>query len=288
MKEIQFLIHDVREQTDNTDTNGIKDREIIRYFNDGVKGIQAIIFKNNPLCSYHQEPVIFSPISGSRVYDLPSDCYGDNAVSMVEIKSSGEIWQAIERVWPEDVNGQFGWFTRNQQVVISGKEDRTLDQDIRVWYFKRTPRFDKAWGTVTGVPVGQVITINNNDNEMFKVDRFITVFTAAGVVKLQNIPFTRASDTTLTAVGDITSLVAGDVILMGKISTLELRMPEEIEPYLLDYVAQRIVGRNSYTEQWEKTNYWTSEERGNIISIFADAAQAQTRAPITDTEYLEI
>lgn len=287
MKELEFLINDVREQTDNNDTNGVKDREFVRYFNDGVKTIQAIIFKNNPLCSYYQEPVIYSPVANSRVYDLPSDCYGDNAVSMVEMESSANEWYPVDRVWPEDGNSFFGWFTRNKQVVISGDPDRTLSQRIRVWYFKRLPRFDKAWATVDSV-AGQIITITVSDAEMFKVDRFISILTAAGVVRVANLSYVKTSATTITVVGDLTGVVATDVIVMGKNSLLTVDLPEECEPYLTDYVAQRVVGRNNYTEDWNKMNFWTSEERSNIIAIFADAAQAQARAPITDTEYMRI
>ena len=77
----------------------------------------------------------------------------------------------------------------------------------------------------------------------------------------------------------------GDTLYRGVIASNKF---EEVEPYLMDYVAQRIFGRNNYGEDWNKANFWTSEERSNIISIFADASQAETRAPITDTEYMRI
>lgn len=286
MKEIKFLIYDVRNQTDNNDENGVKDREFVRYFNDGVKTIQAIIFKNNPLCSYYQEPKTYSPVAGTREYTLPSDCYGDNAVSLVEIKS-GTRWYPIDRVWPEDKNNFFGWYTRNKTVVIAGREDVEISEQIRIWYFKRLPRFDKSWATVTSV-AGQVITIGNVDTELFKVDRYITIIKADGTIRYAGYPFTRLTDATITVVGSLVGVVNTDVIIMGKNSLMTLDLPEEVEPYLMDYVAQRVVGRNNYTEDWNKMNYWTSEERSQIISIFADASQAQTRAPITDTDYLEI
>ena len=286
MKEIKFLIYDVREQTDNRDENGVKDREFVRYFNDGVKTIQVLIFKNNPLCSYYQEPVIYSPINNLREHDLHSDCFGDNAVSLVQIESEGK-WFPLERVWPEDGNTFFGWYTRNKQVVISGAPDRTISQRIKVWYFKRLPRFDKAWATVVSV-AGQVITLSNVDAEMFKVDRFISILTVDGAVRVANLSFVKTTDTTITVVGSLAGVVASDVIVMGKNSLMTVDIPEECEPYLMDYVAQRVVGRNNYTEDWNKMNFWTSEERGNIISIFADASQAEVRAPITDTDYLGI
>lgn len=290
MKELQFLINDVREQTDNNDTNGVKDREFVRYFNDGVKTIQALIFKNNPLCSYYQEPLVITPVPNTRIFDLPTDCYADNAVSLVEMKGnsgSADDWYPIDRVWPEDGQAFFGWYTRNKQLYISGQEGRTLSAQMRVWYFKRLPRFDKAWATYVS-RAGQVITLSGVDLDLFKIDRFCSFITPAGSVRVAGLSFVKTTDTTITVVGDISSLVAGDMLVLGKNSLMTLDVPEECEPYLTDYVAQRVVGRNNYTEDWNKMNFWTAEERSNITAIFADASQAQTRAPITDTEYMRI
>lgn len=288
MKELQYLIYDVREQTDNRDENGVKDREFVRYFNDGVRTIQTMIFKNNPLCSYYQSSVTYQPQT-TRIYDLPSDVFGDNAVSMVEVsKDGGTQWTPLDRVWPEEGGCLVGWFTRNKQVVIAGPENYRFDGQVRVWYFNRLPRFDKAWAKVNAIPVGQLITMNSVDLEMFRVDRFVTILKPDLSIRVSSLPYTKTSDTSITVVGNITSVAAGDFIVMGKGSLMTLDMPDECESYLMDYVGQRIAGRQSYGEDWNKFNYWTSEERANIMSIFADASQAEVRAPITDTEYLRV
>lgn len=286
MREIAYLISDVREQTDNEDTNGVKDREFIRYFNDGVRAIQAIIFKSNPLSAYFQEPVIFSPIAG-REYTLPSNCFGDNAVSMVEAAGAGDCWSVLDRVWPEDKF--FGWFTRNKKVVISGDESRAMPENIRVWYFKRLAKFDKAWAKVDSV-VGQVVTLTEVDTDFGKVDRYCSFVDADGVSKLPGLKIESYTDTTVTfpAGVDVSGLVAGDQLLMGANVSLTLDLPEEVESYLMDYVAKRIYGRNNYTTDTSKIEYFTEEGRSNIMAIFGDASQAILRTPITDTDYLRI
>lgn len=292
MRELQFMINDVREQTDNRDVNGIKDKEIVRYFNDGIKTIQAMIFKNNPLCSYYQKPKEYAPLLSSREYALPDDCYAENAVSLVSMYNnngySNDYWTPVDRVWPEDGGAFFGWFTRNKTLYFSGDKDRTLTQKIQVWYFNRLPRFDKAWATVVS-KAGQVITIGNIDTEMFTIDRYISILSSVdGSVKVAGLSYKKTTATTITVVGDLTNVAADDFVVMGKFTLMTLEMPEECEPYLMDYVAQRIASRNVYTEDFKNLNYWTSEERSNIIAIFADASQAEVRAPITDTEYMRI
>ena len=288
MREITYLINDVREQTDNEDTNGVSDKEIIRYFNDGVRAIQAMIFKNNPLSAYFQEPEVYPPANGSREYTLPSDCFGDNAVSMVEYSgNSSDCWSVLDRVWPEDKF--FGWFTRNKKVVISGDESRPMPENIRVWYFKRLPKFDKAWAKVDSI-AGQVVTLTEVDTDFGKVDRYCSFVTADGAEKLPGLKIESYTDTTITfpAGVDVSGLVAGDKLLMGANVSLTLDLPEEVESYLMDYVAKRIYGRNNYTTDTSKIEYFTEEGRANILAIFGDASQAILRTPITDTDYLRI
>lgn len=292
MKDLQFLIYDVRDQTDNVSENGIKDREFVRYFNDGIKTIQAMIFKNNPLCSYYQSSIIYSALNTSRIYDLPDDVFGDNAVSLVEVTTDGGThWTPLDRVWPEEGGSFVGWYTRNKQLFMTGPENYRFYGQVRVWYFKRLPRFDKVWATVDGAPVGNVITLDLLDanSEIFRIDRNMTFLDPSDFSVKGTFAFKKLTDTTIQVTsGDISTLLSGDLLLMGKNSTYELEMPEECEPYLMDYVAQRISGRQAYGDDWNRMNFWTSEERSNIMSIFADASQTEVRAPITDTEYMRI
>lgn len=287
MREIIYLIDDVRIQTDNRDKNGVKDKEIIRYFQDGVRAIQAVIFKNNPLSAYFQEPKIYPVTSGSREYTLPSDCFADNAVSMVETQGSGNCWSSLDRVWPEDKF--YGWFTRNKKVVLSGDESKAFPNSIRVWYFKRLARFDKAWAKVDSV-AGQVVTLTEVDTDFGLVDRYCSFVDSDGISKLAGLRISAFDTTTVTfpAGVDVSSLVAGDQLLMGANTSLLLDLPEEVESYLMDYVAKRVYGRNNYGTDASKIDVFSMEERDNIAAIFGDASQAITRTPITDTSYLRL
>lgn len=289
MRELKFLINDVREATDNTDVNGVKDKEIIRYFNDAIRSIQALVFKNNPLCSYFQTSMACArPIKG-LTFTLPTDTYGDNAVSFVEINADGgnvDSYAPLERCWPEDQNNFFGWYTRNRSIVFTGKQD-TGGYAARVWYFQRLPRWDKKWATVGGIPVGQVITIAVLDEDFSGVDNFISIYSATGELKLAGVPFVVTSPTSITVVGNVSTVGGTDYIVMGKNSTLAVDLPEEVETYLLDYVSKRVSNRNNYSDA-NKLDWFTAETKADIISIFNDVGQAQVRGPITDTDYMRL
>jgi hypothetical protein len=290
MRELAYLIQDVREQTDNTDTNGVKDKEFIRYFNDAVKSIQAIIFKNNPLCSYFQKSVEYPTPTAGRSFDLPGDCYASNAVTFVEVLSDAsvnDLYAPLRRCWQEDQNSFQGWYTRNNQVVFTGTRDVSLGYSARVWYFFRVPRFDKVWATVTN-KVGQVLTLSVADTNFSTVDRFITISDpVTRLPKLSKLPYVVTSPTSITITGDISTVANGDLISMGD-SMLVLEMPLEVEPYLMDYVAKRIYTRNNYSLDASKLSDFTKQEAADIAAIFGDAGQAIQGTPITDTSYLEI
>lgn len=292
MRELQFLINDVRQRTDNTDTNAVSDREIIGYFNDCVKSIQSICSKANVLSSYFKSSIFYpSPVADQEL-DLPSDVFGDNAVTYVDISSdasgSPDSWSTLERISQEEGHYLTGWYTRNKKIVFTGTRGANLGYGARAWYFKRLPRWDKAWATFTS-KIGQAVTINVLDSDFSKIDRFITFINPlTNEVRASGLSYVVTAPGQITVTGDVSSLVAGDLMLMGKISTIDIELPEEVEPYILDYVGKRIYGRNNYREDATQNDYFTADDRDNITSIFADAGKSIVHPPITDTSYLKV
>lgn len=291
MRELKFLVNEVRIATDNVDENGVKDREISRYFADGVKAIQAIVFKNNPLCSYFQKSVEF-PSASTRVYTLPSDCYGQNAVSRVEVKGAGDRWSTLKRVWPED--GYFGWYTQNNTLVLSGDEGESFPEVIRVTYFYRLARPALKLSTIQTPAVSSILCSETFDNaEAVKTDTFVTVTELDGTIIQSGL---RADSITLgTTIAlnastplDLGLVSAGDSVVLGSHSTFKVDLPDECEPFLLDYVQKRVFGRNNYSAEARLAQDFTEEDKMHIASIFGDAGQSITDTPITDTDFMGI
>lgn len=300
MKELPYYINDVRLATDNTDENGVKDREIIRYFNDGIKSIQGIIFKNNPLCSYFQASAEYAPASGSREYDLPSDCFALNAVTRVEVKS-GSGWVNLERAWPED--GIFGWYTSGKKIILTGDEATSYSDTIRVHYFQRHPRLGlsvtrlsaKASATLTVMDdlTSKGTELLKQENALTVIDRFgeiVQSLKVSGIDASTIFVSTFDGSATLSALDGITlgSSSGAHYVVWGKNASYLIDLPEEVEPYLLDYVAKRIYGRNNYGMEASKQEMFTLEQRNDMTAIFADAGQATMRTPITDTEFMAV
>lgn len=298
MKELSYYINDVRLATDNLDVNGVKNREIIRYFNDGIKSIQAIIFKNNPLCSYFQRSVDFTPVSGSREYDLPSDCYALNAVSRVEVQSENGLWYPLERAWPED--NFHGWYTANGKLILTGDETREYPETIRAWYFYRLPYFNTRIDYISTVAAGLIQLSNDKETictELLNTDNRVSIVSQTGEILNDDARVESVATFNLNlhpyfgiSAADVITLTAEarKSLVWGKNASFILDLPDEVEPYLLDYVSKRIFGRNNYGAEASKIEMFSQEAKGDLVAIFADAGQSIARAPITDTSFLRI
>lgn len=291
MKRMEYLINDVRLATDNTDTNGVKDREIIEYFNDAVKYIQLLIFKNQPLCTFFLKQQVYSPVNPDTEYDLPVDCYADNGISTVEgrfgLTSINEGYRPLKRVWQEDRYNFFGYLTRNKKLILTGQEINLALDAIRLTYFYKLPRFDKRWGTITN-KVGNTLTIASGSADLALINDEISVVDGDGNVIQGNIKTSNITATTITCITALSSsIVNGMYIVSGGYSTTALDLPIETETYLKDYVKQRIFTRNNYTDA-SKQIYFTEEQKTAIIDLFSNNTKELIHPPITDVDFLEI
>jgi len=72
MRRLEYLISQVRNSTDNKDTNGISTPEIVGYFNDAQKYITTLIFKNNPYADFFKVQLAYAANSKGD-YTIPDD-----------------------------------------------------------------------------------------------------------------------------------------------------------------------------------------------------------------------
>lgn len=282
MKKLKYLINDVRLATDNLDTNGIKDREIVQYFNDGVKLIQLLIFKHQPLCRHFiKESSDYGPIAKGVAITLPSDCYADNGLSTVLCKS-GSDWYPINPIFEEEL-GRSGYKVKGKTVVFNFD----VTEGVKIEYVRRLPRFDIRWGKVASV-VGSVIALTEaTDADLSLINDTISIVDANGVVIQSDILVTTYNlPTNLTTSTPPSGTVAsGHYVVSGGHSTTICDLPEECETFLMDYVKQRVFTRNNYTDA-QKQGIFTENQRAALVELFSNNTKEITSPPITDTDYL--
>jgi len=295
MRRLEFLINTVRRSTDNKDTNAVTDAEIIEFFNDGVKAIQALIHRQNYTPDLFLASQEYSFVNGQLSYDLPSDIYSTNAIMLVEVRfgdsNVNQGYRPTKRIADVERPDFFGYFVRDGQIIFSLSESNTsfAFDKFRVTYFRKLKRFDKRWATIQSITSGSpnsVVLTGTVDSLMPEVDDVISIVNSAGTVIQSNLPANFSSlPASLTYVGATAGVAAGQYIVMGASSSTHTELPESIEPYLLDYVRQRLYTRQNYSDA-DKQMGFTQSTEADIISLFSNKSRDPGDPVITDTDFL--
>jgi hypothetical protein len=287
MRRLEFLINQVRQSTDNKDTNGIPDSEIVGYFNDAQRHITALIFKANPYADLFKVQIELPAVSSGE-YTIPDDCFSTNAISMVEARfadtSNNKGYSRIKPISESEFSYIFGYFTRDNKILISGQNDVAQLQNVRITYFKQLPTLDIRQAKVMSVTSGTSILLSQEPTGLFLMDDHCCTVDTQGAQVVSNIYFTNNSGSILFT-ADTTGVTNTQYIVAGKNSCNKSLLPDVCESYLLDYVKQRIYTRNNY-EDAGKQSYFTEEQKDQIISIFAKNKKDDETIPVTDVEFL--
>lgn len=286
MRRLEFLITKVRQSTDNTDTNGISNNEIIEYFNDGQKYIETLIFKNNPYADLFKAQQVYDATT-TGIYDLPIDCYSDNAISLVEgrynITQNNDGYSRIKPITEAEISYMFGYVIRNNQIIISGQNNIAQLQNIRVTYFRQLQSLDIRRGVIAAVVPNTSITVTSFDPTAPLRDDHYSTANAQGVQAGSNIPSESTASPLITTRTDGAAI--GEYILTGRNACNASELPDCCEPYLIDYVRQRIYTRNNYDDA-NKQMYFTEQQKAEIIAIFSKNKKDTDMVPITDYAFL--
>ena len=286
MRRLEYLITQVRNSTDNKDVNGISTAELVSYFNDAQRFITTLIFKNNPYADLFKVQVELPAVSSGE-YTLPDDCYSTNALSMVEARfadtSNNKGYSRIKPIMESEFSYIFGYITRDNKVLISGQNDVAQLQNVRITYFKQLPTLDIRRGTIGTVIANTSVAVTSLDTEVFSMDDHFSTINAQGDQVVKDIY--SASSTSPLAVSNTAGILAGQFLVSGTNACNKSQLPDACEPYLLDYVRQRIYTRNNY-EDANKQMYFTEQQKGEVISIFSKNKKDDDTIPVTDVEFL--
>jgi hypothetical protein len=278
MKRLEHLINEVRKSTDNTESNGVTDAELIEYFNDGVRFIQNLIFKHNPKADLFRASETYSP-AASNEYTLPADIFAVNAIMQVEVND-----YPLERIDEGNKNEMDGYWTEDGVLKIS---DNEYNQDVTVNYFQELPRFDKRWGKISVVNAGVSLVLEAGyDADASEVDDYITVVDKYGDPVLEGVYIDSfAGGATWTTASALTGVSAGHYVCMGKRSANRVTLPLACKTYLMDYVRQRVYTRNNYNDA-NKQVYFTDKQEADIVALFSNNSKDSVAIPVSDLTHL--
>lgn len=271
---ISYLIDDVRQSTENTDfsdTIGIKDAEFLRYLNDGQKRIQNLIVQKHP--SVFLVEKTYSIVSGQEAYTLPNDAFMGNKVTQVEYSYNSTGNEYFYPLRPgslfERVRGTSGYSLNRPEKYIrkSGKillvpPPTTGSGQLIITYVQRLPKLDLRRGSVASVTLDSssntipalalnVSTDSVDSTELSKFTR-VSFVDEEGNVKMSNVKVTEINASTGLVTVDPSfnyqngeTISVGNYIVAGNYSSTHVMLDDLVERYLIAYATFKILQRDS-------------------------------------------
>lgn len=288
MRRLELLEKEVRESTDTVDENSLNTYELMRYFNDGQKLLQKILYTANQSADLFIRSENIAVTSGVKSYPLPDDIYARNSVVGLMTANGHKI----TRMSPQELQNMYGYALYGKNIMLSfdPTENLVLDYVYKLpvisFRLAQVDTFDTGAGTIDAV-AGSIIA-----NEDF-VDRFdyYTIVDSDGNIKAPKMKLSSLAGLTFTFTGDLTGgtdydgVAAGDYVVCGKFGTSHSELPDECEPFLLTYVQRRILAKISSSDIQSESAF-TSEERQDIQDLFLDNVSDALYPVSSDVDYL--
>lgn len=299
LKRFEFLVNEVRESTDTKDINSLGVYELMRYFNDGQKLIQKIIFTSNPSADIFVKSASYSVSLSSQIaYDLPFDIYAHSSVSSIHSIKDSKIAQTLTRVAYREKESLWGYALLDKQFVLTSAPSVSTISEILVNYVYKLPLVSYRLGQVesfdplTGSVVVSGSTIIDDTGFTDRYDEF-SIVTSKGVQVANELNLTSFAGLSFTFSGtldadtskNLAGVSVGDWVVCGGNGTSHSLLPESCEPFLTSYVQRRILAKIASTEITAE-NAFSQQERLDLEDLFKDTVKDALYPVSSDTYYM--
>lgn len=287
MRRFELLVNEVRENTDTTDINSVRFYEIMRFFNDGQKQLQKIIYTANQSADIFVKTHNYTA-AAVKEYALPLDIYAHNSVVSLHLDTGSKL----TRLANTERTTLYGYSLVDKEVILSFLPQ----QDMTLNYVYKVPALSYRLGKIDTVTLGtgnvtiDAATIIGDTAFQDKYDRY-SIVDKDGNFKAVNLELTDFTGLSFTFSGDLdggtdySGATVGDYIVCGQFGTSHSHLPDECEPYLMAYVQRRILAKLSSSEISNEAAF-TQEERADIEDLFKDNIGEPLYPVSHDTDYL--
>tara|TARA_R110000744_G_scaffold371682_2_gene482858 strand:- start:2953 stop:3825 length:873 start_codon:yes stop_codon:yes gene_type:complete len=290
MRRLELLVQEVKDSSDTNDINSYSIYELMRYFNDGQKLIQKILYTANPATAMFRTFKDVTPTTNG-VVALPIDIYAKSAIDSVGFIRSGGYFSKLSKVEYAEFSNFYGYAIVDDNILVP--EKNTTDT-IRVNYVYQLPllsyrlgkvgSFDDVLKTIS-IDGASIITDTSFDTRY----EYYSVVDKKGVIKTSNLLLDDLVGLSMTfdSESDLSLITVGDYIVCGAKGSSHGLLPDECESFLMTYVQRRIKDKvSSSTASTE--NVFTTEERQDLEDLFADNSRDQKYPIATDLDFMGI
>lgn len=304
MRNVQYIIEDIREASENQDVSefsGIQDREILRYINNAQERIQAEIVKKSPKV-FTKETII--PVDGSPSYNLPYDIMLGNKVTNVEYRyAETGCWERLEPDYVANLDSMSSVLEESPSTYIrlNGKivlRPRVRRGWLRVTYVAALPRIDLRRGAISSATISggllSALTLDTTGLDMeLSRGNGLSIVNGRGSILIDNIPYEEVSSSTgvVTLESSVsTTLAAGDIlgkfVVMGIKASTHHSLDASVERYLIEYTVAKLLQRDGSGELANQMVIVQGLE-SEIIDSYAEVSDDILKIPDIDRTFDE-
>jgi len=288
----------VRQSTENTDfsdTVGIKDAEFLRFINDAQYRIHNLIVQQHP--SVFLTEYTTSIVANQEAYTLPVKSFIGNKVTQVEFtsQSSGNSYYYPLRPaslyqrssGPSSGKGSPSKYIRKSGAILLSPIPSSSTGSLRITYTHKLPKLDLRRGSVASVTLDSStntitalsLNVSTDTVDGTELDKFtrLSICDEEGNVKMANIKYTNIDTGTgvVTVDGSFTydtgeTIEAGNYVVAGEYSSTHTELDELVERYLIAYATLKIFQRDSNITDLQVQQEILLSMETDILSAYAE------------------
>lgn len=299
LRRFEFLVNEVRESSDTKDINSLGVYELLRYFNDGQKLIQKIIFTANPSADIFVKQANYLVAGSSDVaFDLPFDIYAHSSITNVNTTKDNKIAQTLTRVAYREKETLWGYAILDKQFILTTPPQISTVSNVLLNYVYKLQNLSYRLGqvesfnittgavTVSGASIiGDTDFTERYENFTIVNSKGIQVSNQLALDSFQGLTFNFTGNLEVDDSKGLAGVSAGDWVVCGENGTSHSNLPEECEPFLMSYVQRRILAKIASTEITNE-NVFSESERADLEDLFKDTIKDALYPVTSDSYYL--
>jgi hypothetical protein len=294
---ISYLIDDVRQSTENTDfseTIGIKDAEFLRFLNDAQYRIQNLITQQHPsiFLTEYTTPVV----GNQESYSLPNKAYMGNKVTQVEYTYNtsgvkyyyplrpGSLFERSSGPGYSGVGAPIKYIRRAGKILLVPIPTST-NGHLRITYTHKIPKLDLKRGSVASVTLTSnsisslTLDVSTDAVDSTTLNKFtrVSIVDEEGNVNMSNIKVTNVDGATGIVTVDPAftfdegeTINVGDIIVAGEYSSTHSNLDDMVERYLIAYTTFKIYQRDSNVTDLQAQQNVLLEMESEIVAAYSE------------------
>jgi hypothetical protein len=287
-RRVDRLITHIRAISENETANSttdITDNEIIEYMNEAQHRLQSRILAQHPRIFIKETTI--TAVQDQEEYNLPADAFLANKILTIEYTDNAgssrptyhKLIPGYERNRASHISGIPKYYIRRDKLnsdtgsFIASPAPSSSNAQFRVTYVQRLDNLDKRRGIISAVTTTSTqltaLTLDTSgtppiDSTDLADHEFFTIVGKDGTIKMRNVEFDGdGGDSINTSTGVVTlegsahtfesgeTAAVGDYIVGGSDTTSHVRLPRNLERYIIKFAQFQVLKRDSSVDSQE-------------------------------------